>query len=193
MATKPPKLDFKKSYMRRKSRQLLFYERNREKLLPIRREYARLHKKEKSDYDKEYSLINKNKKEKYHQEHREERSIYAKEYRKIHKEKLANYRRVRLKNDLQYKLANTLRSRLSKVLKGQKTGSAVGDLGCTIFEFKNYIESKFQPDMSWDKMGQIHLDHIIPLSSFDLTDKSQLVKAVHYTNLQPLWAIDNFK
>src|SRR3990167_916712 len=170
MATKPPKLDFKKSYMRRKSRQLLFYERNREKLLPIRREYARLHKKEKSDYDKEYSLINKN-----------------------HKEKLANYRRVRLKNDLQYKLANTLRSRLSKVLKGQKTGSAVGDLGCTIFEFKNYIESKFQPDMSWDKMGQIHLDHIIPLSSFDLTDKSQLVKAVHYTNLQPLWAIDNFK
>jgi desulfoferrodoxin (superoxide reductase-like protein) len=31
-----------------------------------------------------------------------------------------------------------------------------------------------------------------PLASFDLTDRKQLLEACHYTNLQPLWAIDNF-
>ncbi len=47
--------------------------------------------------------------------------------------------------------------------------------------------------MSWDNYGEWHIDHIVPLSSFDLTDKSQVNKVCHYTNLQPLWAIDNLR
>jgi hypothetical protein len=49
--------------------------------------------------------------------------------------------------------------------------------------------------MSWDNWGTHgwHIDHIIPLSSFDLTDREQFLKACHYTNLQPLWAADNIR
>lgn len=66
-------------------------------------------------------------------------------------------------------------------------------IGCTIGEFKTHIESKFQPGMSWDNYGKggWHIDHIRPLSSFNVTKKDQAILANHYTNLQPLWAKDN--
>ena len=70
----------------------------------------------------------------------------------------------------------------------------MSDLGCTIPELKQYLESKFQEGMTWENWGVHgwHIDHIIPLSSFDLADRDQLLTAFHYTNLQPLWAQANW-
>ena len=39
--------------------------------------------------------------------------------------------------------------------------------------------------------GEIHIDHIRPCASFDLTQESDQLKCFNYTNIQPLWAIDN--
>ena len=77
--------------------------------------------------------------------------------------------------------------------RNQKVGSAVGDLGCSVEFLKQYLEFKFQSGMTWDNHSQFgwHIDHIIPLSSFDLTDREQFLKACHYTNLQPLWWNEN--
>jgi hypothetical protein len=112
--------------------------------------------------------------------------------RKIKAEK----RRIRLSNDTNFKLADILRSRLKHALKGNyKSGSAVKDLGCSIEEFKGYLQAKFVEGMTWDNYGRDgwHIDHIKPLANFDLTNKEELLKACHYTNLQPLWAKDNLK
>jgi len=45
--------------------------------------------------------------------------------------------------------------------------------------------------MNWENHGKWHIDHRLPLKHFDLTDREQFLKAVNYTNLQPLWAFDN--
>ena len=105
-----------------------------------------------------------------------------------------DYVKKRRKIDIQFKLSLTLRARLNKAVRGNyKTGSAIRDLGCSIDEFKVYLESKFLSGMSWDNWNcnGWHIDHIKPLASFDLTDRNQLLQACHYANLQPLWAKDN--
>jgi len=97
-------------------------------------------------------------------------------------------------NPLLRKIARNLRSRLNKAIRGEyKTGSAVRDLGCSIAEFKVYLESKWQDGMNWDNYGQWHIDHIKPLSKFNLTDPEELKKACYYTNLQPMWETDNLR
>lgn len=107
----------------------------------------------------------------------------------------AAYKARRRANDVQFKLAGSLRSRLRSALKNnQKVGSAVRDLGCPIGELKTYIEKQFQLGMSWNNWSHTgwHIDHIIPLSKFDLTDREQFLAACHFTNLRPLWAKDNY-
>ena len=47
--------------------------------------------------------------------------------------------------------------------------------------------------MNWNNIGKWHIDHIKPCKSFDLTKSDEQKKCFHYTNLQPLWALDNIK
>ena len=86
-----------------------------------------------------------------------------------------------------------MRYQLRGGASGSRGGSAVRDLGCSIPEFMIYIESLFQPGMSWDNRRTWHIDHVIPLAAFDLTDPEQFKQACHYTNLQPLWATENLR
>lgn len=64
-------------------------------------------------------------------------------------------------------------------------------LGCTIQEFKIYLENKFKEGMSWKNRSDWHIDHIKPCASFDLSKEEEQKKCFHYTNLQPLWAREN--
>lgn len=60
-------------------------------------------------------------------------------------------------------------------------------------QFRQHMESLFQPGMSWENYGKNgwHIDHIMPVSSFDLTNLQEVKRASHFSNLQPLWAADN--
>ena len=98
------------------------------------------------------------------------------------------------KTNLKYKLKNVIRNRLRIALKGNtKNSKTLEILGCSLPEFKTYIESKFQPGMTWNNwtINGWHIDHIRPLDSFDLTKEEELAIACHYTNMQPLWATEN--
>lgn len=64
-------------------------------------------------------------------------------------------------------------------------------IGISFNEFKLYMESKFVDGMNWENKNKWHIDHIIPLST--AKSAQDLIALSHYTNLQPLWAMDNLK
>lgn len=100
------------------------------------------------------------------------------------------------KNNVQARIAHNLRTRLWSALdkqKVQKRGSTQELIGCSIPELVQHLEAKFIEGMSWNKRNQIHIDHIIPVSAFNLVGLAQQKKAFHYSNLQPLWASENMR
>lgn len=161
--------------------------KNKERL----KEYKARYLVEKCEHEKAYKLA-------YYQNNRDKiledgRKWYSNNREHV-RVRSSTYIRHRRATDPNFKLAGLLRTRLNNAIKkGSKAGSFVTDLGCSIPELKTHLESKFLPGMTWENHGQYgwHIDHIIPLSSFDLTDREQLLKACHYTNLQPLWWKDN--
>ena len=135
---------------------------------------------------------------KWYKTHSEASTLSNKRWRKENADRFREHNRIyvlnRTRTDIGYKLAHNLRDRLRTAVKREyKVGSAVRDLGCTVEYLKQHIESQFESGMSWDNYGQFgwHIDHIKPLDSFDLTNRSQLLQACNYTNLRPLWWNEN--
>ena len=112
------------------------------------------------------------------------------------KDKIREKHNKRKLTDPEYVLKRRLRSRLKNIIndlgsKRYKIKSALSLLGCGLLEFKKHIESKFFEGMSWDRLSEIHIDHIKPCAAFDLTNIDEQKKCFHYTNLQPLWIEEN--
>jgi hypothetical protein len=90
------------------------------------------------------------------------------------------------------RIRKNLRLRVHKLLHGCVGKSAL--VGCTNAQLRVHLESQFIAGMTWQNYGTAwHVDHIIPLAAFDLSQAEQRTKACHYTNLQPLWARDNMR
>ena len=121
---------------------------------------------------------------------------YQQKYRSSQKGKEANRRAVKkaVKNNPIYKMSMNVRHRLNEFLnlkrltKKNKTFEMVG---CTPAELKIYLEKKFEPGMTWWNHSPKgwHIDHIIPLSN--AKNYEDIVKLMHYKNLQPMWAKEN--
>lgn len=141
----------------------------------------------------------------YHAEYREKNRELLREKVRFHfeqnreryRQSAMAYTTRRRKSDPAFRAAGNLRSRIGMALRYQavkRQHSQTRDLlGCSFDELKVYLESLFSEGMTWENYGRTgwHIDHIIPLSSFDLSNESELRKAVHFSNLQPLWAKDN--
>jgi hypothetical protein len=97
---------------------------------------------------------------------------------------------------IRLRLSDRVRKALRRAVDGiipNKLGTTWQLLGCSHKEFMDYFKAKFTRGMSWKRLclGEIHIDHIRPCSSFDLTKESEQKKCFHFSNLQPLWAFDN--
>ena len=158
---------------------------NREKL---RQKMVEYHKTE--DFKK--------KRKNYIQKNKDRIQMWMQEYyqRPETKRRVNEYVKRKKATDPQYAIRARMTCRIRcamKRVRAKKTEKTVDLVGCSYDFLKKHIESKFKIGMSWDKPNSFHIDHIKPLSSFDLTDPKQLKSACHWTNLQPLTPIDNIK
>ncbi len=118
----------------------------------------------------------------YRRRHKAKKSVYDKEYG-------ANRR----DNDEEYVYNRRILSGVRHLVQRQYKGSKYEKyLGCSVASFRKHIESQFQEGMSWDNYGDHRndgwsIDHIIPVSMFDLRSEDDRYKCFHYTNAQPLW------
>jgi hypothetical protein len=134
---------------------------------------------------------------KNNQEFKEKRIKSSRAYRsnpknkKIIRNTQSRLRKKYAKNPM-WRVIMNLRRRLNHVLQGNRKSEATKKLiGCDLNTLKNHLQLQFKNGMSWDNYGKWHIDHIKPCALFDMSLEEEQRKCFHYTNLQPLWAIDN--
>ena len=142
----------------------------------------------------------------YYKQNKESAKAYQKAYREAHKEKaiaassqwrksnkdvIRAWENKRYDENPKHYWVKTSREKLRGLIrKGFEFEFVVG---CTFSEFKTHIERLFQPGMGWDNYGrepgQWSLDHKVAMDKFEVGDPM----VHHYTNLQPMWCVDNSK
>lgn len=75
--------------------------------------------------------------------------------------------------------------------RGRRPMEFYPELGCSIREWSEHLQSQFKEGMTWDNHGRTgwHIDHVIPKHKFRLPEEAN--QCFHYTNTRPRWAKDN--
>jgi len=176
---------------------------------------AKLSRKKKEDYQKNKTyILERNRK--YRNKHRDEiNKRLNKYYYENHEKMLASalrsrnkrrkerseaqyvYKKKRLKYDPIFKMKETIRSRIYLCLKRNKiikSQTLINLLGTNNMDLVwSHLKKQFKRGMTQKNHGKWHIDHIRPISSFNLHDPLQQRQCFHYKNMQPLWATDNLK
>jgi hypothetical protein len=136
------------------------------------------------------------------EKNREHLNEYHKEWREKnidkHRENKRNYEKTRKHNDPIYKLINNFRTAIYQVLKEsnvQKNGHYFEILKYSPDELITHLEEQFTGEMSWDNYGIWHVDHIRPISSFNIQEigDESFMECWSLKNLQPLWGDENIR
>lgn len=154
-------------------------------------------------YQREYYEKNRDRDRETHREwerkdraaHPEKYAAKAKKWIKANRDKINEHSRSRYKNDPAYRISKTMRTMVRKMLTGcRKEFSTVQYVGCTPAELKKHLESQFDEHMTWYNCGTYwHVDHIVPMSFFDMTKEKDRLTCCHFSNLRPFPAEENVK
>ena len=89
------------------------------------------------------------------------------------------------------KFKRCVRTRIYNGLKRHKDKSTIEYLGCSTNDYRNWI-MKYDERYTLENYGQVwHIDHVIPISKFDLDDPDEQLLAFNWRNTMPLLAKDN--
>ena len=173
---------------------------NYDKLIERERNYQQINKEKESIRKKKYREENPEKYleciQNYKKSNKEKIREKSRDYYQNNKDKRRIYETEKRKNDSVYRITCSLRSRINIFIKSKKINKSNKTcelIGIPPIQLKEHLEKQFTQEMSWDNYGFYgwHIDHIIPLSS--AKTEEEVYKLCHYSNLQPLWAQDNWE
>ena len=154
--------------------------------------------------DKKYRKNNKeymsNKSKNWYEQNKEYRKEYLKEYREKNIESIRktkrDYERNRKASDPLYKLISNFRTAIYQVLKEsnvEKNKHYFEILQYTPESLIKHLESQFKNNMNWDNYGEWHVDHKLPITSFNIQEMGdeEFMRCWSLENLQPMWGTDN--
>jgi len=110
------------------------------------------------------------------------------------------YMKVRKQKDPVFKLSQNMRASISmriREINSTKDLPTLNIIGLDSWkDFKQHLENQFTEGMNWSNYGNKvetdwSIDHFIPISSANTLE--EVKKLNHYSNLRPMWHLDNIK
>lgn len=154
-------------------------------------DYQRAYRAAHADTSRRYAAA-------YYRAHSEGIKARVKAYRRSHAPDLMRKALIqqaqRRATDPMFRLRTNMRTRLGTALRAKrlrKGSSTERILGCSWPQLRAHLETQFTSGMTWANYGEWHVDHIVPLASARTVE--ELERLGRYTNLQPLWAVDNIR
>lgn len=152
-------------------------------------------------YREEEKETIKERNKRYREKNQETIKTKNKIYRENNKEKRNEKDKKRREIDYLFKIKHNISSLIRKTFKQKnykKQTKTTEILGCSMDEFKLYIQSKFESWMNFENHGVYNaldktwqLDHVIPISA--AKTEEDVIRLNHYTNFQPLESMENIK
>ena len=168
-----------------KSCRKLYYEKNKKGFLAKQKQYNDDNFGRFADYQKQYYKDNKEKIIEYQIQYKKDNEDTLREYQR-------NWRKDRRSSDPVFRMADNLRCGLWHAMKGKcKPKRTMELLGCSLEQLRDHLSAQFTKGMNLENYGEWHIDHILPVSSFDHSKTEQVAVCWHYSNMQPLWGRDN--
>jgi len=105
------------------------------------------------------------------------------------------YRKTRAAEDPEFKIGLVLKRHFQRDLRYKvNRQERIRLTGCSMWFLSEWLAAQFRPGMSWENYGTVwHIDHKKPRKSFNLLDAKEQHDCYHYSNLQPLFALENLK
>ncbi len=181
-------------WSRRKAAKQRFIAKNPEQFVKLRKSYLkRARRKNPEKWRGKEKADNQKRREKklvYMKKYEPRSAILAKLRRQKNPEKHRLQRNLKYRNNPQYRIKTCLSTRLRNFIlkKGRRTMDYVG---CSASDLMLFLQAQFTKGMAWNNYGEWEIDHRIPCSSFDLTNPDHIRRCFHFSNLQPLWKVEN--
>jgi hypothetical protein len=146
------------------------------------------------DKNKKYRALNRDaicrQKKAYYEQNKEQ----IKEYHQQNKPHRNAWKKNKTLTDPAFRVKESLKTRIHDVLKNMKASKTNQLIGCSKNELLDWIENQFGVVYSWETYGeQWHIDHVVPIAFFDVTNANEQLLCFSWTNLRPLCANENLQ